>query len=72
MEGKVPTPKGEINIYVNRSQIKISGATGTGVLRVKSKTTPTGNNISTVNKGSDEYEINIQPGKPYVISYTAM
>jgi alpha-L-rhamnosidase len=72
MEGKVPTPKGEIDIYANRSELKITGAAGVGTLRIKSKTQPIGNNINAVPKGSEIYEITIQPGKKYVINYSAM
>jgi alpha-L-rhamnosidase len=72
MQGKVPTPKGDISIYINKEQIKITGAEGTGTVRIKSKTKPTGKNIAVVDKGENRYEISIQPGVEYVISYKAM
>jgi len=72
MQGKVPTPKENIELYVSKEQIKIKGAAGTGTLRVKSKTQPTGKNISATAKGNDVYEITVQPGQEYSISYIAM
>jgi len=72
MQGKVPTPKGDITMYINKQQIKITGATGVGTLRIKSKTKPTGKNIEVVVKGEGIYEIAIQPGAEYMINYTAI
>ncbi|HRG94393.1 MAG TPA: trehalase family glycosidase, partial [Chitinophagaceae bacterium] len=40
MEGKVPTPEGEILLKVSTKQISITGAAGTGVLKFKSKSKP--------------------------------
>ena len=70
MQGKVPTPKENIELYVSKEQIKIKGAAGIGTLRVKSKTQPTGKNISVTAKGNDLYEITVQPGVEYVVSYS--
>ena len=69
MQGKVPTPKENIELYISKEQIKIKGAAGTGTLRIKSKTQPAGKNINAVAKGNDLYEITIQPGVEYVINY---
>ncbi|HEV8282916.1 MAG TPA: alpha-L-rhamnosidase C-terminal domain-containing protein [Chitinophagaceae bacterium] len=71
MEGRVPTPRGEIKIYASKQQIKITGAAGMGTVRVKSKTKPSGNNINIIDKGADIYELMIQPDKEYVINYRA-
>jgi len=71
MEGKVPTPKGEIEVYVNKEQVKIKGAAGEGTIKLKSKTQPSGSNVVAVAKGSNIYEINIKPGVEYVINYKA-
>jgi len=72
MQGKVPTPTGEIELYVSKEQIKMTGAAGTGTLQIKSKTKPTGKNISAVAKGADVYEIMIKPGTEYVIDYSVL
>ena len=71
MEGKVPTPKENIELYVSKEQIKIKGAAGKGTLRIKSKTQPSGKNITATAKGNDMYEITVQPGVEYLISYNA-
>ncbi|TMI74483.1 MAG: alpha-rhamnosidase [Bacteroidetes bacterium] len=72
MEGKVPTPKGDIEIYVSREQVKVTGKTGIGTVRIKSKTLPTGKNVTAINKGENIYEITIQPGVEYVMNYSAL
>ncbi len=72
MEGKVPTPKGDIEIYVSREQVKVTGRTGIGTVRIKSKTLPTGKNVTAINKGENIYEITIQPGVEYVMNYSAL
>jgi hypothetical protein len=71
MEGKVPTPKANIELYVSRKEIKVKGATGVGTLIIKSRTLPRGSNIKAVPKEGGIYEITIQPGIEYVINYTA-
>ena len=70
MQGKVPTPNGDIELRVSTSEIKIKGATGVGTIRITSKTQPAGKNVSAVLKG-DVYEITIQPGVAYIINYSA-
>lgn len=71
MQGKVPTPNGDIELYVSNTQVKIKGATGDGTLRLKSVTKPTGDNITVVEKGNGIYEISVQPGMEYTINYKA-
>jgi len=72
MQGKVPTPKDDIEIYVSKEQIRIKGAAGEGTLRIKSKTQPLGKNISAVAIGGDVYEITIKPEVEYMVNYKAM
>ena len=72
MQGKVPTPKGDVEIYVSKEQVKITGAAGTGSLKIKSKVQPKGKNINAVNVSNDIYEIMIEPGKEYLINYKAI
>jgi hypothetical protein len=71
MQGKVPTPNGDIELYCSTTQIKIKAATGTGVLKIKSTVKPTGQNLTMKITGSNTYEITVQPGIDYVITYTA-
>lgn len=40
MEGTVPTPDGEISLYVDRNKMKVKATHGTGYLYVKSRNTP--------------------------------
>ncbi|WP_291911843.1 alpha-rhamnosidase [Chitinophaga sp. CB10] len=72
MKGEAPTPGGNIRLEVSRRQIKIKAPGGVGTLRVTSKTLPKGGNISPTKKGENIYEITIQPGREYVINYTAI
>jgi hypothetical protein len=71
MQGKVPTPDGDIELYISTSQIKIKGAGGTGTLKLKSKSKPSGNNIAVKALGMDNYEITIMPGADNVVNYSA-
>lgn len=62
MQGDVPTPTGNINVYCSTKEIKVKGVEGTGTLRFKSKSKPTGNgNIRSI--GNDVYEAEVQKGK---------
>ncbi len=69
MQGKVPTPNGDIELYCSTSQIKIKGAAGAGTLHIKSKSKPTGKNLTVAAAGAGVYWISIQPGVEYVINY---
>jgi hypothetical protein len=51
--------------------VKIKGAAGEGTIKLKSKTQPSGNNISAVSKGTELYEITVKPGVEYIINYKA-
>jgi hypothetical protein len=72
MEGKVPTPAGNIELYCSTTQIQIKSPVGVGVLRIKSKTKPGGKNILVNALGENKYQLSIQPGIEYIISYKAM
>lgn len=72
MEGKVPTPKGEISLYCSTTQVKIKTGEGVGTLRIRSKTRPTGTNAEYKSLPADVYEITIKPGVEYVIGYSAV
>jgi alpha-L-rhamnosidase len=71
MQGKVPTPNGDIEMYCSSKQIKIKAPLGTGTLKIKSKIKPTGKNIIVNAVGADNYEIIVQPGVEYVVNYKA-
>ena len=71
MQGTVPTPAGNIEMYVSSNQMKIKGAAGTGTLTFKSKTKPACKEGTIEKKGSDEYNLQIERDKTYTINYTA-
>ena len=71
MEGKVPTPHGDISVYCSTTQIKIKGATGTGTLKFKSQSKPSSKTATIVSKGNNVYEVTIEAGKDYEIKYKA-
>jgi len=70
MQGAVPTPTGNIEVYCSTKDIKIKGAAGTGTLKFKSKTQPTSKEGSIQSLGNGEYSLQIEKGKTYNISYT--
>ncbi|WBL24689.1 alpha-L-rhamnosidase-related protein [Zunongwangia sp. HGR-M22] len=71
MEGKVPTPNGEIEIFASKKEIRLTGVKGEGNLIFKSKSKP--KSSETIKSlGNDEYEMIINPGKEYKISYKAI
>ncbi|WP_295119449.1 amylo-alpha-1,6-glucosidase [uncultured Chitinophaga sp.] len=72
MQGKVPTPKGEIELFVSNKEIKVKSPVGNGILKISSKKKPGGQNITPLAKGNNVYEISILPGREYVITYTAI
>jgi alpha-L-rhamnosidase len=72
MQGKVPTPTGVIDLYCSTTQVKIKAGSGTGILKIKSKTTPSGKNITLNAKGGNTYEITIQPGVDVLVTYKAL
>lgn len=71
VQGSVPTPNGEIQIYASKEQIRIVGKTGIGTLRIRSKTQPTAKDLNFTAKGNGMYETMIQPGIEYLVNYVA-
>ncbi|WP_442587294.1 alpha-L-rhamnosidase-related protein [Pedobacter sp. AW31-3R] len=70
MEGKVPTPAGEIELYCSTKEIRVKSPVGKGTLRFKSKSLPKvkgGGGL--LNKGNGNYEITIIKGKDCVVKY---
>lgn len=72
MQGKVPTPAGDIAMHISTTQLKITAPAGKGVLRIRSKVRPTGKGIVPESKGADLYEIAINPGEEYIIKYKSV
>ncbi len=69
MQGTVPTPGGNINVYCSTKEMRITGAAGKGLLTFKSKSKPVCKQGTIVSKGNDLYELRIENGKQYVVSY---
>ncbi len=72
VEGVVPTPKGDISVYCTKNQIKITGSSGTGLLRFKSQSKPSCKEavIKTVKKNT--YELLLEKSKTYTVKYKAV
>ena len=71
MEGIVPAPEGDIELYVSRDQVKIKASAGKGTLMLKSLTAPLGADLHVTAKENNLYAIRIEPGKNYLITYKA-
>lgn len=69
MEGKVPTPDGDICLWMSAIEIKITGACGTGILKFKSKSKPVITDGNITHKGKGNYELVIEKGKGYTVTY---
>jgi hypothetical protein len=70
MEGKVPTPNGDISVYASTSEVKIKSPVGTGILRLKSKSKPVVKGGIVQSKGEGIYDIVIPKGKEIVVKYS--
>jgi alpha-L-rhamnosidase len=69
MEGKVPTPDGDISLRMSATEIKITGACGIGTLKFKSKSKPVTTDGNITDKGNGKYELAIEKEKSYTITY---
>jgi len=70
MQGKVPTPNGNIDLRVSTTEIKITGASGTGTLRFRSKSKPSTDKGILISKQNNMYELKIEKAQSYTIKYT--
>jgi alpha-L-rhamnosidase len=70
MEGKVPTPAGEIALYCSKKEIRVKSDEGTGVLRFKSISKPQVKNGILKEVAKRTYELQLEKGVSYVVSYT--
>ena len=71
IQGEVPTPDGNIELYCSKTQIKIKGAAGEGTLRFKSSIQPVCGSATIQSKGNQVYELTIEKGVTYTISYNS-
>ncbi len=60
IEGKVPTPKGDISVYMNKKEIRIKAVPGGCTLRIKSRKTPrVAPGLEVTQKGNGVYDIRL-------------
>ena len=70
IEGQVPTPHGNVAVFMDRKQIKVSAAgAGRGVLRFASGSAPRSNNGKIRKTAPGRYELPLEEGKSYVVDY---
>ncbi|MGX5687833.1 alpha-L-rhamnosidase-related protein [Arcticibacter tournemirensis] len=72
MDGKVPTPAGDVKVYCSAKEIRVLGVAGAGVLRIKSKTKPSGDGLEVKSLGNQLYEIGIGQNKAITVRYSAL
>ncbi|MEN3323142.1 amylo-alpha-1,6-glucosidase [Mariniflexile soesokkakense] len=72
MEGKVPTPNGEVSIYCSTNVIKIKASEGEGTLIINSKSKPSTKTGTITALGKSKYQLIIKPNTPYSIKYKAL
>ncbi|WP_129717672.1 family 78 glycoside hydrolase catalytic domain [Pedobacter sp. SYP-B3415] len=68
IEGTVPTPKGDVQVYASSREIRVRAARGEGLLRFTSKSKPGRDGASARKTGNGQYELALQPGKSYTVS----
>ncbi|WDF69108.1 trehalase family glycosidase [Sphingobacterium oryzagri] len=71
MEGKVPTPQGEIAIHVSKKKIKVQSPIGTGTLHIKSKVLPRCKQGTVKKLENDTYSVELKKGISYEVDYEA-
>lgn len=71
MKGTVPTGKGLVSMEVDLTSIRIQSTFGKGSLVIESKELPECANGIVRSIGSDRYEITIEAGESYIVSYNA-
>jgi alpha-L-rhamnosidase len=72
IEGKVPTPHGDIVVSLNGKQIKVTTINGKGVLRFQSKTTPSSGKYKISRIGANRYEMMFDHAGDYIVEYEKM
>ncbi|MDR0541797.1 MAG: alpha-rhamnosidase [Dysgonamonadaceae bacterium] len=67
VDGAAPTPNGEIKVYRDKKQIKVSATEGEGYLYFESQTKPQSNAGTVEFIEKNEYKIKIQANTEYII-----
>lgn len=69
MEGKVPTPNGEISLHVTPTEMKVKATEGKGYLNIKSKSVPKSNCGKFEKTGKDSYRLWIDTEDEISVKY---
>lgn len=72
MEGKVPTPNGEVAIYCSTKEIKVKAGEGEGKLVFESQSKPKTNNGKITQLEKNKYQLTLKPNVAYQINYKAL
>lgn len=67
MQGSIPTPKGEIELYVSTSEIKVKSPVGTGTLKINNKKKPVCKDATIKTVGKNQYELQVERGREYLV-----
>ncbi|MTV37731.1 alpha-L-rhamnosidase-related protein [Duganella radicis] len=67
IEGKVPTPRGDIAVFASATQIKVTAADGQGLLRFTSATPPRSGRGALRKIADHQYELTLESGKTYTV-----
>ena len=70
VEGRIPVPQGEIFVYMDAGEIRISATAGSGYLYF-STSCPPKTNVGEIEKyvGKDHYRLWIQAGEEVVVTF---
>lgn len=69
IEGAVPTPKGEIKVFMDQKSIRVSSDEGQGTLYFNSKSKPKISKGKAILVGNGLYELKINAGESILVSY---
>ncbi len=69
MEGKVPTPQGEIELFVSKNKIRVKSPIGIGVLKLKSQVKPHSSHGKVLQISGNAYELALEKGITYEVDY---
>ena len=68
----MPTPEGEIKLYVNEKEIKVTATQGKGWVNIKSRTAPKSSYGKVEKTGKDTYRLWLDTNKEVTIKYKSI
>lgn len=72
IQGAVPTPSGNIDVYCSNTEIRVTAPEGAGELLFQSKTKPAVSGGSAESTGGNNYRVRLKKGTSYKITYSAL